>query len=330
VNGTAQLFSSGWLTRRLKDLLPDFPPPSIAVALSGGVDSTALLVALAERKSLHGRLRAIHVNHGLHPNAKQWVAMCRELTHRLAVPLTVLTAKVSRARGTSLEAEARKARYELLAQELNEGDVLLTAHHEEDQLETVLLQLLRGAGVAGLAAMPEVVPCGAGRLVRPLLQVQRASLEAFVSAHELSWVEDDTNADERFDRNYLRRQVLPLLKARWPGAARAVSRSARHAAEAQRLLNALALSDVERSAVGAALSVKALRALSLDRRRNAVRFWIASQGAQVPNTARLEEICGPVLDARIDAHPHVVWAGTMVERRHDLLSLGLTLSATKK
>jgi tRNA(Ile)-lysidine synthase len=326
VNGTVQLFSSGWLTRRLKDLLPDFPPPSLAVALSGGVDSTALLIALAARKSLHGRLRAIHVNHRLHSNAKEWVAMCRDLTHRLGVPLTVVTARVSRARGTSLEAEARKARYELLARELNEGEALLTAQHEDDQLETVLLQLLRGAGVAGLAAMPEIVPCGAGKLVRPLLQVPRASLEAFVRAHDIAWVEDDTNADERFDRNYLRRQVLPLLKSRWPGAARAVSRSARHAAEAQRLLNVLALSDNERSAVGGSLSVKALRALSLDRRRNAVRFWIASQGAQMPNTARLEEICGPVLDARIDAHPHVAWAGTMVERRHDLL----TLSATKK
>lgn len=326
MNKGAQAFSSGWLIRRLHDLLPDFPSRTLCVALSGGVDSTALLAALAERKSLRPRLRAIHVNHRLHSNAKLWVAQCRELTHRLEVPLLVLNAKVSRARGTSLEAEARKARYDSLACELSEGEVLLTAHHEDDQLETVLLQLLRGAGVAGLAAMPEVGRCGAGRLVRPLLPISRASLETYARGRELEWVEDDTNANERFDRNHLRLSVLPLIKARWPGAARAVSRSARHAGEAQRLLNALALGDVERAAVGESLSVKSLRTLSLDRRRNALRFWIAAQGAQLPNTARLEELAGPVLDARIDARPQVTWAGTTVERRHDLL----TLATTKK
>ena len=323
---SAQAFNSGWLIRKLRELLPDFPLNAICVALSGGVDSTALLAALAERKSLRPKLRALHVNHHLHPNAKHWAAKCRELTTRLDVPLTVLTANVSRARGTSLEAEARKVRYESLACELSEGEILLTAHHEDDQLETVLLQLLRGSGVAGLAAMPEVMRCGAGRLVRPLLSVSRASLEAFAASRDLTWAEDDSNTDERFDRNYLRAQVLPLVKARWPGAARSVSRSARHAAEAQRLLNGLALADVERAAVGGALSVKVLRALSLDRRRNALRYWIAASGAQVPNTARLEELAGPVLDARIDARPHIAWANTMVERRHDLLSL----SAAKK
>ena len=326
MNKGAQAFSSGWLVRRLKDLLPDFPPTGLCVALSGGVDSTALLAALAERKPLRPRIRAIHVNHRLHPNAKRWVAQCRDLTHRLDVSLTVLTAKVSRARGTSVEAEARKARYEALACELGEDEVLLTAHHEDDQLETVLLQLLRGAGVAGLAAMPEVTRCGAGRLVRPLLPISRASLEAFARSRELERVEDDTNVDERFDRNYLRRSVLPLIKSRWQGAARAVSRSARHAGEAQRLLNAVALGDVEKSAVGESLSAKALRTLSPDRRRNALRFWIASRGAQLPNTARLEELAGPVLDARIDAHPYVTWANTTVERRHDLL----TVIAAKK
>ena len=197
----------------------------------------------------------------------------------------------------------------------------MTAHHEDDQLETVLLQLLRGAGVAGLAAMPSSVPFGPGRLVRPLLSMSRASLEAWARAQELAWVDDDTNADDRFDRNYLRAQVLPLVNARWPGAARAVSRSARHAAEAQRLLNALALADVERAAVGEALSARVLRSLSPDRRRNALRYWIASQGAQLPNTARLEELAGPVLDARTDARPHVSWANTMIERRSELLTL---------
>jgi tRNA(Ile)-lysidine synthase len=326
VNKGAQAFSSGWLIRRLRDLVPEYPPASLCVALSGGVDSTVLLAALSERKSLRSRLRAVHVNHRLHPNAKHWAAQCRELAGRLEIPLTVLTAKVSRARGTSLEAEARKARYELLAADLGEGEALLTAHHEDDQFETVLLQLLRGAGVAGLAAMPEVSRFGAGWLVRPLLPITRPTLEAWAIARELAWVQDDTNADERFDRNYLRLQVLPALRARWPGAPRSVSRSARHAAEAQRLLNALALADVERAAVGDALSVQVLRTLSMDRRRNALRYWIAGFGCQLPNTARLEELAGPVLDAREDAKPELAWPNTLVQRRDELL----TLTKTKK
>jgi tRNA(Ile)-lysidine synthase len=135
------------------------------------------------------------------------------------------------------------------------------------------------------------------------------------------WIDDETNDDERFDRNYLRHQVLPLIKTRWPAAGRAVSRSARHAAEAQRLLNELARADVERAADGEALSVKALRRLSLDRRRNALRFWIAQRGSQAPNTNRLEELAGPVLDARPEASPQVAWGGTVVQRRADLLWL---------
>jgi tRNA(Ile)-lysidine synthase len=188
----------------------------------------------------------------------------------------------------------------------------------------VLLQLLRGAGVAGLSAMPEVSRFGAGWLVRPLLPIARPALEAWAAARELAWAQDDSNADERFDRNYLRLRVLPAIKSRWPGAPRSVSRSARHAAEAQRLLNALALADVERAAVGEALSVQVLRALSMDRRRNALRYWIAALGSQLPNTARLEELAGPVLDARQDAKPELAWPDTLVQRRDELLTLTLT------
>jgi tRNA(Ile)-lysidine synthase len=319
VNKNIQAFSSDWLSRRLKDLFPDGLPGALCVALSGGMDSTVLLAALAERKSWRGRLRAVHVNHRLRPAAKVWAAHCRGLAISLDVPITVLAAKVNRARGTSLEAEARKARYEMLAAELSSNEVLLTAHHQDDQLETVFLQLLRGSGIAGLAAMPEVTSFGAGTLARPLLPMSRAALAAWAQQRDLDWVEDDSNSDERFDRNYLRTQVLPLLAARWPAAARAVSRSARHAAEAQRLLNALAQQDLNRAAVGEALSAKLLRVLPVDRRRNAVRVWLNERGVQAPNTARLEQIVGPVLDARIEATPQVVWPGAVVERRDDLL-----------
>lgn len=314
-------FGPEWLIGRLARLLPGFPDVPLCVALSGGVDSTALLAALAAARHDGLRLRAAHVNHGLHPNASRWSAHCRKLARHLDIPLRVITVAVRRERGASLEEAARTARYCCLAEHLQRGEALLTAHTEDDQLETVLLQLFRGCGLAGLAAMPPVAAFGAGWLVRPLLGCSRRQLESWVRARGLAWVEDDTNLDERFDRNYLRRRVLPPVRERWPGVASAVARSARHAAEAQGLLTTLARADLERASDGAALSAKALRALAPDRRRNLLRLWIASSGRAVPDTRRLEEIAGPLIDARPDAHPRVVWGDAAVERHADLLSI---------
>lgn len=278
-----------------------------------------LLAALAS----HGTsgLRAVHINHGIHPNASKWATHCRALGRQLGVDVRVLKTKVVRPPGVSLEAAAREIRYALLAKELEPGECLLTGHHEDDQLETVLLQLFRGAGLAGLAAMPSVSPFARGWLVRPLLSCSRAELEDYARGAELSWVEDDTNADESLDRNYLRRQVLPLIRERWKGVGAAVSRSARHAAEGQRLLDTIARTDVERASSGTALFVPALRALQPDRRRNALRFWIMQCGARVPDTTRLEELAGPLIDARADANPSVTWGDVEVLRHADLLTI---------
>lgn len=314
-------FSPDWLQRRLRTLLPNFPTVSLCVSLSGGADSVVLLAALAARTPKRTRLRAVHVHHGLHPNADQWSVHCSAIAKQLGVPLTTLRVKVARTRGVSLEAAAREARYEALAAELAPAEILLTAHHEDDQLETILLQLMRGAGIAGLAAMPEVAPFARGTRARPLLTRSRAELETWARANELTWVDDDTNADEQFDRNYLRRRVLPLIRERWSGAARAASRSARHAAEAKGLLDALALADIERASNGPALTVQALRTLAPDRRRNAVRYWIARAGHTVPDTTRLEEITTTLLDARADANPSVDWNTTRIQRHADQLTV---------
>jgi tRNA(Ile)-lysidine synthase len=324
-------FGPDWLRGRLAHLLPEFPDVALCVALSGGVDSTALLAAIAQMRA--DRLRAVHVNHGLHPNATRWSAHCRKLARQLGVPLKVLAVSVARERGASLEEAARVARYRCFAEQLHPGEALLTAHTQDDQLETVLLQLFRGCGLPGLAAMPGVAPLGPGKLARPLLACTRSELEAWVRARELAWIEDDTNADERFDRNYLRRSVLPAVRQRWPGVGAAVARSARHAAEAQRLLSALAQADLERASDGGSLSVKALRLLPPDRRRNVLRLWIASGGHTLPDARRLQEIAGPLIDARADAHPRVEWgseraasggnASRIIVMRHaDLLSIG--------
>ena len=199
----------------------------------------------------------------LRPDSREWAQHCRDLARRLHVPLQVLTTKVARAPGTSLEAAARDARYGLLASALKPGEALLLAHHADDQLETVLLQLLRGSGLPGLSAMPASAPFAQGILARPLLSRSRDELEAWVRGQGINWVDDDSNADESLNRNYLRRRILPLIRERWPGSASAVARSARHVAEAQSMLDRLARADIERASYGESLSVKILRTIAL-------------------------------------------------------------------
>jgi tRNA(Ile)-lysidine synthase len=320
-------FGPRWLRARLGALLPRFPDGAVCVAFSGGADSTALLAALAGGAGAQLQLRAVHVHHGLHADAGLWSAHCRKFARNLSVPLKIIRIDVKRARGASLEAQARAARYAALACELRAGEALLTAHHADDQLETVLLQLLRGAGIAGIAAMPELAPFANGTLVRPLLSRSRAELAAWAQSHGFDFVEDATNADERLDRNYLRRQVLPLVRARWRGCAVAVGRSARHAAEAQDLLDDIGRTDANRAADGAELAVAVLRALPLERRKNALRFWISARGWPLPDTRRLAELSGALLAARADAHPKVSWDGVIAQREADRLTIRAAAAA---
>jgi tRNA(Ile)-lysidine synthase len=321
VDPRGEEFGPRWLGRRLRELLPGFPDRELCVAFSGGADSTALLAALAALGRRPRALRALHVDHGLHADSGRWSAHALELARALRVPCAVLSARIARRRGESPEAAARAARYRLLAGALAEGEVLLTAHHEDDQLETLLLQLLRGAGLAGLAAMPQSVPFARGTLLRPLLGRSRAELLEFLRGRGLAWLEDPSNADERFDRNFLRARVLPLVRQRWPGAAATVSRAARHAAEAQRLLDEVARADLGRASCGESLAASTLRTLPPERRRNVLRFWIAALGAPLPPSSRLQEIAGPLLAARADAQPAVQWPGAVVERHAGLLTV---------
>jgi tRNA(Ile)-lysidine synthase len=325
---SATKFSPEWLGRQLSQLLPQFPDTSVCVAFSGGADSTALLAALAAAPARPARLRAIYVDHQLQPDSSAWGRHCRKVAASLGVPLQVRRVRVARGRGQSPEAAARAARYGALAGALQAGETLLTAHHQDDQLETVLLQLLRGAGVAGLAAMPACAPFARGVLVRPLIDKPRAQLRAWLRTRGLTWIEDASNADERLDRNYLRSRVLPPILARWPAAPGTVVRGARHAAEAQRMLDALGAADVARASHGAMLSAAVLRSLPAERRRNALRFWINRSGHLVPPARRLQEICGPLLAARTDAHPLVAWTGAMVQRQGDLVSIRAHPAAT--
>jgi tRNA(Ile)-lysidine synthase len=318
---SASSFTPRQLRAQLAQLLPQFPQVALCVAFSGGLDSTVLLAALAQLRAAPLRLRALHIDHGLQPKSRTWSAHCVRTARTLGVPLEVRRARIVRARGESPEAAARAARYRLLAAALAPGEVLLTAHHQDDQLETVLLQLLRGAGVAGLAAMPASAPFANGTLLRPLLSWRRAELAHWLAGQGLAWVEDDSNALPHADRNYLRLEVLPRIRTRWPGAAASAARMARHAAEAHELLLMLGAADAARAACGAQLSTAALRALPPARRRNAVRFWIGTHGYRAPPARRLAEITGPLLAARLDAHPTVAWEGARVQRQGEQLWL---------
>ncbi|MFZ3155233.1 tRNA lysidine(34) synthetase TilS [Pseudomonas sp.] len=297
--------------RLLESLAPWRAASAWHIALSGGLDSTVLLhllASLAQREALPP-LSAIHIHHGLQAAADAWPAHCRELCMALSVPLQVEFVRV--APGASLERAARDARYAAFAARLGADELLLTAQHRDDQAETLLFRLLRGAGVQGLAAMPVSRALGAGQLVRPLLNCSRDELSAYAREHKLTWIDDPSNSDERFSRNYLRRQVMPALLKRWPQASAKMARSAAYLSEAGQLLDELALQDLA-AAEGLSefawlhlpsLAVPALRGLSEPRQRNALRYWLRPLTA-MPDS---EHWAGwqALRDASLDAAP--VW-----------------------
>lgn len=287
------------------------------VAYSGGLDSSVLLHALAQvPAALGGELRALHVNHHLHAHSDAWQSHCQQVCVQLRVPLECRSVKVLPAKGESLEAAARAQRYAVYRELLGAGDLLLLAHHQDDQLETFLLQALRGAGLRGLAAMPLLTECGAGKLARPLLGFGREELQQWAEPQRFEWLDDPSNADTRFDRNYLRHEILPRLKARWPAAAETVSRSARHCGEALELLVSQAAEDWRHCAEndGRSLAMAALRKLGPPRTKNLLRYWLERLELPPPPAHKLEQILTEVLAAGPDRNPCVAWEGVELRR----------------
>jgi tRNA(Ile)-lysidine synthase len=293
----------------------------LVVALSGGADSASLLAAISGESFRGLPLRAVHVDHGLQEAALSFRNACAALCAEFDIPLAVIRVSVQAPPGASIEAAARDARYAALGAELGPGECLLTAHHCEDQAETLLLQTLRGAGLKGMAAMPFCRPLGQGWHVRPLLEVPQSELLAFGAHAARGCATDPMNQDLRFDRSYLRGQIWPLIETRWPGAGVALSRTARHAAEAQELLDRAAEADVGRLRDGDALSVPGLRALKPAGRINAVRFWLCDAKVEPPSTARLIEALRQMLDAQPDHLPAVRWGDYALRRYRQRLFL---------
>jgi tRNA(Ile)-lysidine synthase len=293
------------------------------VAYSGGLDSHVLLHAMAGLRAQLGgaEVRAVHVNHGLQGDADAWAGHCRSACERLAVACVVLEVEARPAAGQSPEAAARQVRYETLASAMCPGDVMLTAHHQDDQAETVLLHLLRGSGPHGLAAMGPWRVFGPGWLGRPLLELPRASLRAYAESHGLHWVDDPSNREDRFARNFLRNEVVPTVKIRWPYLNRVLARAARHQADAARLIDDLGDMDLERAAGSTpnTLSVARLQALSAERQRNALRRWFRGLGLPLPTTSHLHHVICDVLGAAEDGMPRVGWEGAEVRRYRGLV-----------
>ncbi|MGM1051781.1 MAG: tRNA lysidine(34) synthetase TilS [Pseudomonadota bacterium] len=286
------------------------PGRCVWVALSGGLDSVLLLTLAADACRRYPRpLHALHVHHGLQADADGFEVHCRRLCSRLGVPLFVERVSVDTTRGQGLEGAAREARYAAFARRVGASDCLWLAQHRDDQAETFLLAALRGSGVRGLAGMPAVRAWQGRRLVRPLLGVARAELEAEAARRGLDWAEDASNADERIDRNYLRHRILPGLTARWPHAAASLSRSAALAGEAEGLLGELAELDLERlGGDPARLPTTGLSALRPARQRLLLRHVCARSGLPSPPAARLATLLDQ-LASRRDADVRVAWEG---------------------
>jgi len=314
------------LLSRLAELRDDdFHPRRFLVAFSGGIDSSVLLHALASGMKEHQTpVVAIHINHGLHEDAADWAAHCRNVADELGIQFICKVVEVDENSGLGLEAAARQARYDAIRNLVEEGDWLLSAHHEDDQAETLLLNLMRGSGLAGLAGIGASHPFGRGMLVRPLLGISGADIRAYAEDRGLGWTDDPSNLDTRFDRNFLRQEIMPALEERWPGVSQRLNRSAELAGEASELLNDLARLDL--TVVGASdtpdrLDIGRLSSISEARQRNVLRYALRIRGLPPPPATRLRQITGELIPAREDAQPLVAWPGAEIRRYRDKLYL---------
>ena len=304
--------------------------PRLLVAYSGGLDSHTLLHLLAAlREDQPLVVRAVHVNHGLQPEAEAWSTHCQTVCEALAVPLQVVCADARPAPGESPEAAARRVRYAACARLLQAGEELITAHTADDQAETLLLRLLRGSGTAGSVGIHARRALGEHQVIRPLLGFTRAALRAYAERARLQWIEDPSNRELRYDRNFVREQVLPVLQQRWPAAAVTLARAAANFADGAAVLASLAQQDLAavRGDAADCLSVSALLRLALPRRSLVLRQWLQETADVTPSHAQLGQLMATLV-ARADSQPCVRCSGAEVRRYRDQLMLVREVTAT--
>lgn len=289
--------------------------PKLAVSFSGGLDSCVLLHLLANlRKTLPFYLSAHHVNHDLSPNAVAWANFCAKTCAKLNISFTLSKVKVEQNSGLGLEAAARETRYKALAS--TDADFICLAHHQDDQAETLLLQLARGAGVKGLAGMAAVDVTR--KRLRPLLDTPRSALKAYACANNLTWIEDESNADMKFSRNFMRHEVLPRLEKQYPAIKQTISRSASHLADCSALLDDLAQIDATDALKQnmQQLSLQTLVSLNPARASNLVRWWLAQNQLTMPSQQQLLQIVQQLLRAKADAAIQIKVSDSLTVRRY--------------
>lgn len=290
------------------------PGDHLTVALSGGVDSVVLLHVLTLlANELSFTLSAVHANHGISSNALQWSKFCCDLCHSYGIPIHVAYLKLVKEKGASLEAVARQERYRIFGS--MRANYVVLAQHLDDQAETLLLQLLRGSGIKGLSGMPVLRKnwtSDAPQLLRPLLTISRDQIEMYARQHKLAWVSDESNDSTVFDRNFLRHEIFPLLKQRYPSYSQTLHRTARHLAEGAALLDELAELDSQNCLISGKLQVDGLRKLSMIRAKNLLRYVLSQQGVMLPSSVKLEEILRQVLAARHDRQLHLSFGTTEI------------------
>ncbi|WP_044470908.1 tRNA lysidine(34) synthetase TilS [Mannheimia massilioguelmaensis] len=294
---------------------------NILIAFSGGLDSTALLSLFAKlhKNQPHLTLRAIHIHHGLSPNANGWVAHCEEICHQFNIPLIVEKVRVNTQNG--IEAGAREARYQAIAKHIQINEILATAHHLNDQTETFLLALKRGSGLQGLSAMQKENTTFGIPILRPLLSFSRKQLEQYVQAQNLSWIEDESNLDNQYDRNFLRNEILPSIRKRWQHFDQAVQRSAQHCGEQQQLINELLEEDFQKnfSESDRTFNIACFTQYSQLKQKALLRLWLNSLEIPMPSTVQLTQLIQDVIFAKQDANPQFVIAGKIIRRYQNKL-----------
>ena len=302
--------------------LASLPPGPVAVAYSGGLDSSALLHGLATEPSARERgLRAIHVDHGLQTSSSEWISVCKRVCAALDVPITVLSVEVERSSGFGLEAAARRARFSAMQSAMSDGEIVAFAHHRDDQAETVLLKLLRGAGPEGLSAMRMLRQFGKGHAWRPLLGTSRATLRSYAGQVGLDWISDPSNADTLIDRNFLRMDVLPLVRKRWPEADASISQSAdwiRAAADYIEAESNLALARVQ-GLDPATLRYRQWLELPDALRDPVLRRWLRAIDLPEPNRYQVGELVRQLAEAAEHKLPCIRWPGAEVRRYRNLV-----------
>lgn len=305
----------------VKQLLASAPSKQFLIGYSGGLDSHVLLHLISQARNTDPSIavRSLYIDHGLQAESQDWARHCQTIADALNIDHQTISLKLHPQTGESIEAAARKARYQAFAEAIEANEVLLTAQHQDDQAETLLLQLIRGAGLDGLSAMPYQKTSEGYLHIRPLLDLTRKQLAAYADEYQLDFINDPSNADTRFDRNFLRQDIVPTLQTRWPSLSNTLMRSASHLAESRALLEDYLQQDMPAFAGSRpnTLSLSALQKAPAIKQTAIVRHWIKAQGFLAPSSRKLTHLFKDVIDAKEDATPLLEWQNAQVRRFQD-------------